>query len=34
MNAMMCSASGHCRELLEEALKRLMAHESIAEPKP
>ena len=33
MHAMMYSASGHCREFLEEVLRRLMAHESIAEPK-
>ena len=32
MHAMMYSASGHCRELLEEVLRRLMAHEGIAEP--
>ena len=33
MHAMMYSASGHCREFLEEVLRRLMAHEGIAEPK-
>ena len=33
MHAMMYSASGHCREFFEEVLKRLMAHEGIAEPK-
>lgn len=33
MHAMMYSASGHCRELLEEVLRRLMAHEGIPEPK-
>ena len=32
MHAMMYSASGHCREFLEEVLRRLMAHEGIAEP--
>ncbi len=32
MHAMMYSASGHCREFLEEVLKRLMAHENIPEP--
>ncbi len=34
MHAMMCSASGQCRELLEEVLRRLIAHEGIAEPQP
>ena len=34
MHAMMYSASGHCRELLEEVLRRLLVHEGIAEPKP
>ena len=34
MHAMMYSASGQCRELLEEVLRRLMAHEGIAEPQP
>ena len=34
MHAMMYSASGHCREFLEEVLRRLMVHEGIAEPKP
>jgi MerR family transcriptional regulator, light-induced transcriptional regulator len=33
MHAMMYSASGHCREFLEEVLSRLMAHEGIAEPR-
>ena len=33
MHAMMYSASGHCREFLEEVLRRLMAHEGIAEPR-
>jgi MerR family transcriptional regulator, light-induced transcriptional regulator len=33
MHAMMYSASGHCREFLEDVLRRLMAHEGIAEPK-
>lgn len=33
MHAMMYSASGHCRELLEEVLRRLMTHEGIPEPK-
>ena len=33
MHAMMYSASGHCREFFEEVLRRLMAHEGIAEPK-
>ena len=33
MHAMMYSASGHCRALLEEVLQRLLAHEGIAEPK-
>jgi len=32
MHAMMYSASGHCRELLEEVLRRLMTHEGISEP--
>ena len=32
MHAMMYSASGHCRQFLEEVLRRLMAHEGIAEP--
>jgi len=32
MHAMMYSASGHCREFLEEVLRRLMVHEGIAEP--
>ena len=32
MHAMMYSASGHCREFLEEVLRRLLAHEGIAEP--
>ena len=32
MHAMMYSASGHCRELLEEVLRRLLVHEDIAEP--
>ena len=31
-HAMMYSATGHCRELLEEVLRRLMAHEGIPEP--
>jgi len=33
MHAMMYSASGHCREFLEEVLRRLMVHEGIAEPR-
>lgn len=33
MHALMYSASGHCRALLEEVLQRLLAHERIAEPK-
>ncbi len=33
MHAMMYSASGHCRELLEEVLRRLLVHEGIPEPK-
>jgi MerR family transcriptional regulator, light-induced transcriptional regulator len=33
MHAMMFSASGHCREMLEDVLRRLMAHEGIPEPK-
>ena len=33
MHAMMYSASGHCREFLEEVLRRLMLHEGIPEPK-
>ena len=33
MHAMMYSASGHCREFLEEVLRRLMVHEGIPEPK-
>ncbi len=33
LHALMYSASGHCRELLEEVLRRLMVHEGIAEPK-
>ncbi len=32
MHAMMYSASGHCREFLEEVLRRLMAHEGMPEP--
>ncbi|MDH4390932.1 MAG: MerR family transcriptional regulator [Aquabacterium sp.] len=32
MHAMMYSASGHCRALLEEVLRRLLAHEGIPEP--
>ena len=32
MHAMMYSASGHCREFLEEALRRLMEHEGMQEP--
>ena len=32
-HAMMYSASGHCREFLEEVLRRLMVHEGIPEPK-
>jgi DNA-binding transcriptional MerR regulator len=34
MHAMMYSASGHCRELLEEVLRRLLVHEGIPEPEP
>ena len=33
MHTTMYSASGHCRELLEDVLRWLMAHEAIAEPK-
>ena len=33
VHAMMYSASGYCREFLEEVLRRLMAHEGIPEPK-
>ena len=33
MHAMMYSASGHCREFLEEVLRRLMLHEGVPEPK-
>jgi MerR family transcriptional regulator, light-induced transcriptional regulator len=33
MHAVMYSASGHCREFLEEVLRRLMVHEGIPEPK-
>ncbi len=33
MHAMMFSASGHCREFLEEVLRRLLAHEGIPEPR-
>ena len=33
MHGMTYIASGHCREFFEEVLRRLMAHESIAEPK-
>ncbi len=33
MHAMMYSASGHCREFLEEVLRRLMVHEGIPEPR-
>ena len=33
MHAMMYSASGHCREFLEEVMRRLMAHEGIPEPR-
>jgi len=32
IHAMLYSASGHCREFLEEVLRRLMAHEGIHEP--
>jgi len=32
MHATIYNASGHCRELLEEVLRRVMAHEDIAEP--
>ena len=34
MHALMYSASGHCREFLEEVLRRLMAHEGMPEPRP
>jgi DNA-binding transcriptional MerR regulator len=34
MHAMMYSASSHCREFLEEVLRRLVAHEGIPEPEP
>ncbi len=33
LHAMMYSASGHCREFLEEVLRQLLAHEGIPEPK-
>lgn len=33
MHATMYNASGHCRELLEEVLRRVMTHEGIPEPK-
>ena len=33
LHARMYSASGHCREFLEEVLRHLLAHEGIAEPK-
>ena len=33
MHALMYSASGQCRELLEEVLRRLLAHEGIPEPR-
>ena len=32
LHAMLYSASGHCREFLEEVLRRVMAHEGIPEP--
>ena len=32
MHTLMYSASGHCREFLEEVLRRLMVHEGLAEP--
>ena len=32
MHTLMYSASGHCREFLEEVLRRLMAHEGMQEP--
>jgi len=32
-HAMMYRATGHCREFLEEVLRRLMAHESMREPR-
>jgi hypothetical protein len=33
MHAMLFSVSGHCRELLEEALRRVLVHEGIPEPR-
>ena len=33
LHAMMYSASGHCREFLEEVLRKLLVHEGIPEPK-
>lgn len=33
MHATMYSTSGHCREFLEEMLRRLMANEGIPEPR-
>lgn len=33
LHALMYSASGHCREFLEEVLRQLLAHEGIPEPK-
>ena len=33
LHSMMYSASGHCREFLEEVLRQLLAHEGIPEPK-
>ena len=33
LHAMMYSASGHCREFLEEVLRQLLAYEGIPEPK-
>lgn len=32
MHTLMYSASGHCREFLEEVLRRLMVHEGLAQP--
>ena len=33
LHAMMYGASGHCRELLEDVLRQVLAHEGIPEPK-
>ena len=34
VHAMLCLASGHSREILEEALRRLLAHEGVPESSP